>query len=128
MMMRLTAALLVILLASPVAAQNALGPEANADAWRTFASKLDVGSRVRVQLAGGQRFSAILIEASVGELLLQPRTRVPVPIQHVTYDRIVSLERDREGGIGPGKALAIGVAGGVAAFFGAVLIAIAAFD
>lgn len=127
-MMRLIAALLVILLASPVAAQNALGPVANAEVWRTFASKIDPGSRLRVHLASGQRFSATLIQAGPDRLLLQPRTRVPVPVQQVTYDAIVSLERDREGGIGVGKALAIGVVGGVAAFFGAVLIAVAAFD
>ena len=128
MMMRLIATLLAILLAVPVAAQNAATADANADVWRTFASKIDVGSRVRVQLAGGQRFSAILIQAAPDELLLQPRTRVPVPVQHVAYGTIVSMEREGQGGIGVGKALAIGVVGGVAAFFGAVLIAVAAFD
>lgn len=63
-----------------------------------------------------------------GELLLLPRTRVPVPVQPVAYDQIASLERDDARGVGAGKAVALGVASGVAAFLGTLLIVIAAID
>jgi hypothetical protein len=49
-------------------------------------------------------------------VLLQPKTRVPVPVQAVPYDGIDRLERTRHGG-SAAKAAAIGVASGVGAFF-----------
>ena len=98
------------------------------DIWRAFAQEVDVGTRVRIRMDDGQRVVATLIEANADGLLIQPRTRVPVPVQRVAYDRIASLERDDARGIGAGKAVAVGVASGVGAFFGMWLIAIAAFD
>ena len=49
-------------------------------------------------------------------------------MQRVPYDAIVSLERDDARGIGAGKAVAIGVAAGVGAFLGTLLLVIAAID
>jgi len=69
-----------------------------------------------------------LIEADADGVLVQPRTRVPVPVQRIASDRIASLERDDARGIGAGKAVAIGVASGVGAFLGALLILIATLD
>ena len=71
---------------------------------------------------------ATLIEANAEGLLVQPRTRVPVPVQRIGYERIVSLERDEGRGIGAAKAVAIGVASGVGAFLGTLLILIATID
>ena len=96
--------------------------------WRVFAERLDVGSRIKLRMRDGQRVTATLIQASPDALLLQPRTRTPVPVQRVPYDDIVSIERDDQRGIGAGKAVAIGVASGVGAFLGTLLIIIAAFD
>jgi hypothetical protein len=124
MMTRLMAALLVCLLASPAAAQTPSNP----DVWRDFASKIDVGSRVKVRLADGKRLTATLIQAAPADLVVQPRTRIPVPVQRVPYDAIVSLERDEARGIGAGKAVAIGVAAGVGAFLGTLLLVIATID
>ena len=123
-MTRLMAAFLVCLLASPVAAQTPSNP----DVWRDFASKIDVGSRVKVRLADGTRLTATLIQAAPADLVVQPRTRIPVPVQRVPYDAIVSLERDEARGIGAGKAVAIGVAAGVGAFLGTLLLVIATID
>jgi hypothetical protein len=58
-------------------------------------------------------------------VLLQPKTRVPVPIQPVPYGEIVRLEKTRQG-IGAGKAVAIGVATGVGAFFVTLAVMLAA--
>jgi hypothetical protein len=49
-------------------------------------------------------------------------------VQPVPYESIVSMERVRNGGIGPGKAAAIGVVTGVASFLATLLIFIAAID
>jgi hypothetical protein len=46
-----------------------------------------------VRLRNGQKFRATLIDAREDVLLLQPKTRVPVPVQPVSYDAIVSLEQ-----------------------------------
>jgi hypothetical protein len=96
--------------------------------WRAFAQKVDVGTRLKVRLDDGQRVVATLIEADADGLLVQPRTRVPVPVQRIAYDRIASLERDDARGIGVGKAVAIGVGSGVGAFLGIFLILLATLD
>ena len=124
MITRLIALIIVVALVSPAAAQTTSNP----DVWRAFATKIDVGSRVRVRLADGKRFTATLIQAAPADLVVQPRTRVPVPVQRVPYEAIVSLERDEARGIGAGKAVAIGVAAGVGAFLGTLLLVIATID
>jgi hypothetical protein len=116
----LTVALLFVLLAPA-----GVRAQAHPDVWKTFASRIDVGAQLNVRLRDGQRFRATLIEAREDALLVQPKTRVPVPVQPVAYDAIVSLEQAK-GGIGAGKAVAIGVATGVGAFFGTLLIMLAA--
>ncbi len=121
--MKTIAGLLVcLLMIQPAASQVA---DAGA-VWRTFAAKVEVGSSVKVRLQDGRTFTATLVEAQTDALLLQPRTRVPVPVQPVPYDAIVSIERVRGGGIGAGKAAAIGVLTGVGAFFATRVIFIAA--
>ena len=107
MLMRLTTLLLVFALVIPAAAQTV--PEA--DVWRTFAAKIEVGSRIKLQLRGGQRFSATLIQATPDDLLVQPRTRRAVPVQHVPYDAIVLIERDESRGMGAAKAQGVGAPG-----------------
>jgi hypothetical protein len=123
--MKTIAGLLVcLLMIQPAAAQVA---DAGA-VWRTFAAKVEVGSSVKVRLQDGRTFTATLVEAQTDALLLQPRTRVPVPVQPVPYDAIVSIERVRGGGIGAGKAAAIGVLTGVGAFFATLVIFLAAIQ
>ena len=115
--------LATLLAVNPVAAQQAV----EADVWRTFAQQLEVGSRIKVRLAEGERLSATLVQAAPDRLLVQPVTRVPVPVQAVAYDRIVSIERDDRKGTSAAKAAAIGVGSGVATFFGIMLLFIAAY-
>jgi hypothetical protein len=124
--MRIVIALFVVVM---VSVQPALAQVANtAEVWRAFAEKVDVGSPLKVRLNDGRTFTATLVQAQPGALLLQPKTRVPVPVQPVPYDAILSIERAR-GGIGAGKAAAIGVVAGVGAFFATLLIFIAiAYD
>jgi hypothetical protein len=97
-----------------------------ADVWRTVAAKIEVGSEMEVRLRNGQRFRATLVDAGADTVLLQPRTRVPVPVQAVPYAEIVLLQRRQEsGGMGAAKAAAIGVATGAGTFFALLLITLA---
>jgi hypothetical protein len=83
---------------------------------------------IRVRLDAGQRFSATLVQARPDALLVLRRTRVPVPVEAIPYDAIVSIERERDGGIGAAKAAAIGIASGVGAFLAILAIAAASWD
>jgi hypothetical protein len=78
-----------------------------------------------VRLNDGRRFRATLVATRSDAMLVQPKTRVPVPIQAVPYEQIVRIERTKPG-IGTGKAVAIGVATGVGAFFGILALLFAA--
>src|SRR5687768_14075943 len=118
----------VVVLSAAIAAPMAASAQGQGDTWRTFAEKLEVGTTLTVHLRNGQRFRATLIAAQDEALLLQPKTRVPVPVQPVPYDTILSIERRSEGGIGAGKAAAIGVASGAGAFLAVLLILIATID
>src|SRR5215207_3696726 len=86
-------------------------------AWRRMAEQVDAGTDVVVRLRSGQRFRATLLQGDADKLLIQPKTRLPVPPQAIPYESIVSLER-RSAGMGAAKAAAIGVGTGVGAFFG----------
>ena len=114
-----TAALIVLVAAHSVTAQTS--PEI----WRSFAERVDVGTELNVRLNDGRRVRATLVAVRSDAMLLQPKTRVPVPIQAVPYEEIVRVERTKPG-MGTGKAVAIGVATGAGAFFGilAVLFAV----
>jgi hypothetical protein len=109
-------------------ALSAVEGQATGDIWRTFAQKLDAGSDVRVRLQNGQRFRATLIEARSDALVLQPRTRRPVPVQSVAYDAITSLERHDNRGSNVGKAIGIGAAVGAGTFLAILAILFATVD
>jgi S1-C subfamily serine protease len=113
--------LAMLVAALPAAAQ----PQDTAALWRSFAERVEVGTSLRVRLYDGRAFTATLVRADPDALMLQPKTRVPVPVQPVPYEAIASLDRTR-GGIGAGKAAAIGIATGVGAFFATLLIFLAA--
>jgi len=115
----ITAALMALLAAHPATAQT------SADLWRSFAERVDVGTELSVRMSDGRRFRATLIGLRTDAMLVQPKTRVPVAIQAVPFEQIVRLERSKSG-IGAGKAVAIGVAAGVGAFFGVMAIILAA--
>ena len=96
--------------------------------WRRIAEQVPAGSIVKVRLASGQSFTAVVVQPQEDSVLLQPRTRRPVPVQAVRYDAITSMERVEGRGIGVGKAVAIGAAIGGAAFLGLLLAVVSAWD
>lgn len=117
----LIVAVLVLAASLPAAVHAQVSP----DVWRTFAEKVEPGTELDVRLNDGTRFRAALVAAQDGGLVLQPKTRRPVPVQLVPYTAVVSLERRGGGGIGTAKAAAIGIATGAGAFFAMLFIAIA---
>ena len=116
-----TAVLLTLFAAHGAAAQT------SPDIWRNFARRVDVGTEVNVELSDGRRLRAMLVGADDDAVLLQPKTRIAVPVQTVSYDAIVRMET-RKGGSSVGKAVAIGVATGVGTFFGIMAVLFAAAD
>jgi hypothetical protein len=116
-----TAMLLVLMAARGVTAQTP------PDIWRSFVERMDVGTELNVRLNDGRHLRATLVAVRSDAMLLQPKTRVPVPIQAVPYEEISRLERTKASA-GVGKAVAIGVATGVGAFFGMLALLFAAGD
>jgi S1-C subfamily serine protease len=112
-----TTALMVLLTAHSVTGQT------SSEVWRSFAKQVEVGTELNVRLNDGRHFKATLVGVRDDALLMQPRTRVPVPIQAVPYGDVVRLERTKPG-MGAGKAIAIGAATGVGAFFGILALMI----
>ena len=120
--------ILVACLALPATAAGEPQAPSQPDVWREFAAKMEVGSELVVRLQNGQRFHASLVGVREDAVLLQPKTRVAVPVQPVPYEAILSLERAREGGMSAGKAAAIGVASGAGTFLAIMLILLATLD
>ena len=117
-----TTVLIVLLSVHSVTAQTP------SDIWRNFAQRVGVGTELNVQLSDGRRIRATLVGAEDDVVLLQPKTRLAVPVQAIRYDEIIRME-PRQPGNGAGKAVAIGVVTAVGTFFGILaLLAAAAAD
>ena len=116
-----TTALIVFLAAHNVAAQT------SSEIWKSFAEHVDVGTELNVRLNDGSRFRAMLVGVRDNAMLVQPKTRIPVPIQAVPYEDVIRIERTKPG-IGTGKAVAIGLATGAGAFFGILALLFAISD
>ncbi len=103
---------------------HGLSAQTSPEVWRSFAERIEVGTELDVRLEDGRRLRATLVGVSSDAVLLQPKTRIPVPVQAVPYNAIVRLERTKRG-VGAGKAVAIGVATGVGTFFATIAILLA---
>jgi hypothetical protein len=86
---------LVVLLVAPAYVQ---GIAPSPDLWRSFAEKIEPGKTVKVRLMTGQRFKATLLQVSTDGMIVQPKTRAPVPPQVVPFDQVASLEIDTSKG------------------------------
>ena len=95
--------------------------------WYAYASKLPIGSTVRVRMAGGHRETAVLAIVDRDGITLERRTRNPEAPLRVAYADLQQLEPQKHGP-GVGKAIAIGAAVGAAAFFGIWLFAATAMN
>lgn len=91
-----------------------------------YVQKLPVGSKIRVERVKGDTLKGVLMKASDASLVLQRDTRVPESPVEIPLDQITRVSV--EGGSSTGKSVGIGVAVGVASFFGIGLILAAIFS
>lgn len=94
--------------------------------WFAYASKLPIGSTVRVRTTDGQRETAILTVVDRDSITLD-RTRNSAAPVRIVYAQLEQLELQKQGS-GVGKAIAIGAAVGAATFFGIMLFFATAMD
>lgn len=102
--------------------------ESDSAAWRTLAEKLEGGATVDVRLRDGHHFKATFIDARADAIVVQRKTRVPVPVETIPYESIASLSRLDRSGMSAAKVtgIALGSAGAaIGAFF---LILLASLD
>jgi hypothetical protein len=91
-----------------------------------YIRQLRVGSRVKVVRATGEVFRATLMKGDADPIVVQRRTRIPEPPITIPVSDIAALEIEKPESIG--RAVAIGIATGVGATFGLLLLIAAAFS
>jgi hypothetical protein len=90
-------------------------------AMADYVQHLPAGSRVRVERTDGTAVRGMLMKASADVVVVQKNTRVPEPPIEVPLGQLARVTVEN-GGSSTGKAIAIGIASGVGAFFGALAI------
>jgi hypothetical protein len=123
-------ALVSILACSFVMVQSAAAQSAlDGDVWRTLAQKLDAGITVDVRLRNSRHFKATFIEGAPDALVIQRKTRIPVPVERIPYDSIASLSRVDSSSLSGGKAagIAFGAAGAVVGVL-LLIVSVLAYD
>ena len=113
--------LAVITSALPASAQTT-------DYWLRYPEQLQIGSTIRVRTTDGKRTTAVLAIVDDTGITIEPKTRRPEPPRHIPFDQLAQIELKEHGGMGGGKAAAIGVATGAGTFFGILLILLASWD
>jgi hypothetical protein len=94
--------------------------------WMTYASKLPIGSTVRVRTTDGERITAALAIVDDSGITLEPKTRIPERPRHVPYEKLDQITLKENGGVA--KAVGIGLAVGVGSFLGLVAILASSWD
>ena len=92
-----------------------------------YAQRLPPGSQVRVETARGSTLRGTLMQVTSDALTLQRHTRVPEPPIEIAIADVARLTLDERRGTSTAKAVGIGVASGVGAFFGIMAIIFAAY-
>jgi hypothetical protein len=104
-------------------------PQAPAEVWRRYAEKLPPGSTVKIQTIDGERMTATLLEARDTDIVVKPRTRIPVPARELSYDRLATLDlATSTNGANVLKTAAIGAGIGAGVFMGLLLWAASHWD
>lgn len=86
-----------------------------------YAQRIAPGSKVRVERTNGPSLRGTLMKAAPDSITVQRNTRVPEPPIEIPIDTIARLTLDQPTS-SVGKNIAIGVASGVGATFGVLLL------
>ena len=108
--------------ARPGVSRPATDPAVMAD----YVQRLQLGTRVRVDLASGKSVKGTLMKATDRAIVVQTRTRFPEPPFELPITDIVSVAPESSNGVG--RAIGVGVAAGAAASLGVLLLLIAVFS
>ena len=134
MMKQVTALVLVATLATSGCASASGGRRAvqtpsvvNAAAMSDYVQRIPAGSRVRVERTNGDSMRATLMKATAESIVVQRNTRVAEPPIEIPVAELARVTLDQGGGTSVAKAVGIGIASGVGAFFAIIAIAFAAF-
>jgi len=97
-------------------------------AWQSLAATLQPGAFVEVRLKNGARFKGTLVQRSADNVVVKPRTRVPVPAREIRFADLESIETAKKG-MSAGLKVLIGVGASVATIAVIGLVALAsAYD
>ena len=86
-----------------------------------YVQRIPAGSKVRVERSDGGPLRGTLMKAGADAITVQRHTRVPEPPVQIPLDRITRLTLDQPTS-SVGRNIAIGVASGVGATFGVLLL------
>ena len=92
-----------------------------------YARSLSAGTRVRLTTVDRVSVRGTLLKSTDTALYVQPHGRVAEPIVEVALDRIISIERHKEGN-NVGRAVAIGAAAGAGAALGVFYLLLLAYS
>lgn len=118
---------LISFLAPVLNASQGTAVSRSPDYWYAYATKLPIGSTVRVRTTDGKRLTAALAIVDREGVTLEPRTRVPEPARLVRYDDITQLELQKSHN-SLAKGVAIGAAIGAGVLVGFLIFIANAMD
>jgi len=108
---------------------NTSGPQATAASTATmseYIQRLPIGSKVRLDRTDGSTLRGTLLKATDASVVVQKNTRIAEPFVEVPMAQVVRLTPESGNGTSTAKAVGIGIASGVGAFFAILAIAFAA--
>ena len=124
-MKRFISSLLVMCLIVPnlaLSAEQGTPIDRTPEYWYAYASKLPIGSTVRVRTMDGKRQTAVLALVDANGIALELKTRIPEPARRIPYNELSQLELAKKNGSSLARAVAVGAGVGGGVFF--VLLAI----
>jgi hypothetical protein len=132
--MRKTMATVLMLAMMTTGCASAAGPRmamaqppsvVNTSSMADYVQRLPVGSRVRVERTDGTSLRGTLMKSTADAIVVQKNTRIPEPPIEIPVAQLARVTIDG-GSASTAKAVGIGIASGVGAFFAILAIAFAA--
>jgi hypothetical protein len=97
-------------------------------AMADYVQRIPAGSKVKVERTDVTSLRGTLMKASGEGIVVQKNTRIPEAPVEIPIARIARVTTEGGGGMSTGKAIGIGIASGVGAFFAILAILAASFN